>query len=56
MVEVKVRNGDVIKALYFFNRKVGKAGILQELRKRKHFEKKSTLRHKRNVAIKKFGV
>ena len=56
MIEVKVREGNLKRALYLFNRKVGKSGILRESRERQAFVKPSEKRHKRRMTIKKFGV
>ena len=38
---VEVRNGDVMKALRIFKKKVQEEGILQEYKERQHYEKPS---------------
>jgi ribosomal protein S21 len=44
LVGVRVKNGDLAKALKLFKKKVEISGHLMELRERKHFVKPSTLK------------
>ena len=52
MSEVKV-NGNIDEALKKFKRQCARNGILQELRKREHYEKPSVKRKKKSEAAKK---
>ena len=48
-VEVYVRRGDDIgRAIRRFNKRVKKSGVLEDLIKRKHYEKPSVKRNRRN--------
>ena len=52
MSEVKV-NGNIDEALKKFKRQCARNGILQELRKREHYEKPSVQRKKKSEAARK---
>ena len=48
MTKIKVRNGETLEqALRRFNREVQKAGILQELRDREFYKKKSEIKRQK---------
>ena len=53
MSEVKVNNGNIDDALKRFKRKNKKNGVLQEVRKREHYEKPSVKRKKKSEAARK---
>ena len=46
LVSIKVRNGDIQKALKVFKRRVSDSGHLFEVRKRKEYTKPNTIRRK----------
>lgn len=46
MSEVKVNNGNIEDALKRFKRQCARNGVLQEVRKREHYEKPSVKRKK----------
>lgn len=50
MSEVKVNNGNIEDALKRFKRQCARNGVLQEVRKREHYEKPSVKR-KRNQRL-----
>ena len=50
---VEVRNGDVMKALRIFKKKVQEEGMLQEYKERQHYEKPSAKRKKAKAAGRK---
>ena len=52
MSEVKV-NGNLEAALKRFKRQCARTGVLQELRKREHYEKPSVKRKKKSEAARK---
>ena len=52
LVSVEVRNGDIQKALKLFKQRVEKSGHIQELRDRKEFKKKSTIKREQRNKIK----
>ena len=52
MSEVKV-NGDLEGALKKFKRQCARNGVLQEVRKREHYEKPSVRRKKKSEAARK---
>lgn len=52
MSEVKV-NGNLEEALKRFKRQCARTGVLQELRKREHYEKPSVKRKKKSEAARK---
>lgn len=52
MSEVKV-NGNLEDALKRFKRQCARTGVLQELRKREHYEKPSVKRKKKSEAARK---
>lgn len=52
MSEVKV-NGDLEEALKKFKRQCARNGVLQEVRKREHYEKPSVKRKKKSEAARK---
>jgi small subunit ribosomal protein S21 len=52
MTKIKVRNGESLEqALRRFNKEVLKAGILQELKDREFFKKKSEIRREKNKTL-----
>ena len=54
MSEVRVRKNESLDAaLRRFKRETGKAGILAELKKRRHYEKPSVARKKKSEAARK---
>ena len=53
MSEVKVNNGNIDDALKIFKRQCSKNGVLQEVRKREHYEKPSVKRKKKSEAARK---
>lgn len=53
MIEVKVKNNNVGLAIKQLNRKVGKTGLLKELRRRAYYEKPSAKRHARKKVLKR---
>ena len=53
MSEVKVNNGNIEDALKRFKRQCARNGVLQEVRKREHYEKPSVKRKKKSVAARK---
>jgi small subunit ribosomal protein S21 len=53
MIEVTLEDGDPIdRALRTFKKKVQKSGLLQELRKRRHYSKPSVARQLKSAAAK----
>ena len=48
MSEIKVNNGNIEDALKRFKRQCARNGVIQEVRKREHYEKPSVRRKKRN--------
>ena len=53
MSEVKVNNGNIEDALKRFKRQCARNGVLQEVRKREHYEKTSVKRKKKSEAARK---
>ena len=53
MSEVKVNNGNIEDALKRFKRQCARNGVLQEVRKREHYEKPSVKRKKKSEAARK---
>jgi len=54
MIEVKVEEGDRLDwALKTFKKKVQKSGLMQELRKRRHYVKPSVARQLKSSAAKR---
>ena len=54
MAEIRVKENESIdSALRRFKRSMAKSGILQELRKREHYEKPSVKRKKKSEAARK---
>jgi len=53
MSEIKVTNGNIEEALKRFKRQCVKNGVLQEVRKREHYEKPSVKRKKKSEAARK---
>lgn len=51
--EVKVNNGNIEDALKRFKRQCARNGVLQEVRKREHYEKPSVKRKKKSEAARK---
>ena len=53
MSEIKVNNGNIEDALKRFKRQCAINGVLQEVRKREHYEKPSVRRKKKSEAARK---
>ena len=53
MSEVKVNNGNIEDALKRCKRQCARNGVLQEVRKREHYEKPSVKRKKKSEAARK---
>ena len=53
MSEVKVNNGNIEDALKRFKRQCARNGVMQEVRKREHYEKPSVKRKKKSEAARK---
>ncbi len=53
MSEIKVNNGNIEDALKRFKRQCARNGVLQEVRKREHYEKPSVKRKKKSEAARK---
>ena len=53
MSEVKVKDGNIEEALRKFKRQCARAGVMQEVRKREHYEKPSVKRKKKSEAARK---
>ena len=53
MSEIKVNNGNIEDALKRFKRQCARNGVLQEVRKREHYEKPSVKRKKKSEAERK---
>ena len=53
MSEIKVNNGNIEDALRRFKRQCVRNGVLQEVRKREHYEKPSVKRKKKSEAARK---
>ena len=53
MSEVKVKDGNIEDALKRFKRQCARNGVLQEVRKREHYEKPSVKRKKKSEAARK---
>ena len=53
MAEIKVNNGNIEDALKRFKRQCVRNGVLQEVRKREHYEKPSVKRKKKRDAARK---
>lgn len=53
MSEVRVNNGNIEDALKRFKRQCARNGVLQEVRKREHYEKPSVRRKKKSEAARK---
>ena len=51
--EVRVNNGNIEDALKRFKRQCARNGVLQEVRKREHYEKPSVKRKKKSEAARK---
>lgn len=52
MTKIKVRNGETLEqALRRFNKEVLKAGILQELKDREFYHKKSEIKRQKNKEL-----
>lgn len=52
MTKIKVRNGESLEqALRRFNREVQKAGILQELRDREYYRKRSEIKRQKTKEL-----
>ena len=51
--EVRVNNGNIEDALKRFKRQCVRNGVLQEVRKREHYEKPSVKRKKKSEAARK---
>ena len=53
MSEIKVNNGNIEDALKRFKRQCARNGVIQEVRKREHYEKPSVRRKKKSEAARK---
>ena len=53
MPEIKVNNGNLEDAIKRFKRQCARNGIIQEIKKREHYEKPSVKRKKKSEAAKK---
>ena len=53
MSEIRVNNGNIEEALKKFKRQGARNGVLQEVRKREHYEKPSVKRKKKSEAARK---
>ena len=53
MSEIKVNNGNIEEALKRFKRQCARNGVMQEVRKREHYEKPSVKRKKKSEAARK---
>ena len=53
MSEIKVNNGNIEDALKRFKRQCARNGVLQEVRKREHYEKPSVRRKKNQKQLEK---
>ena len=53
VAEIKVNNGNIEDALKRFKRQCVRNGVLQEVRKREHYEKPSVRRKKKSEAARK---
>ena len=53
MSETKVKDGNLEDALKRFKRQCDRNGVLQEVRKREHYEKPSVKRKKKSEAARK---
>lgn len=53
MSEVRVKDNDLENALRKFKRQCARSGVLQEVRKREHYEKPSVKRKKKSEAARK---
>ena len=51
--EVKVKDGNIEDALKRFKRQCASNGVIQEVRKREHYEKPSVRRKKKSEAARK---
>jgi small subunit ribosomal protein S21 len=51
--EVKVKDGNIEDALKRFKRQCARNGVIQEVRKREHYEKPSVRRKKKSEAARK---
>jgi ribosomal protein S21 len=53
MPEIKVNNGNLEDAIKRFKRQCARNGIIQEIKKREHYEKPSVKKKKKSEAAKK---
>ena len=53
MSEIKVNNGNIEEALKRFKRQCARNGVMQEVRKREHYEKPSVKRKKKSESARK---
>ena len=53
MSEIKVKDGNIEDALKRFKRQCARNGVMQEVRKREHYEKPSVKRKKKSEAARK---
>ena len=53
MHEIKVNNGNLEDAIKRFKRQCARNGIIQEIKKREHYEKPSVKKKKKSEAAKK---
>ena len=53
MSEIRVNDGNIEEALRRFKRQCARNGVMQEVRKREHYEKPSVRRKKKSEAARK---
>ena len=53
MSEIRVKDGNVEDAIKRFKRQCARNGVMQEVRKREHYEKHSVKRKKKSEAARK---
>ena len=53
MSEIRVNDGNIEEALRRFKRQCARNGVMQEVRKREHYEKPSVKRKKKSEAARK---
>lgn len=51
LIQIEVRNGDINRALKLFKKRVEDSGHIQELRNRKEFKKKSTIKREKRDKV-----
>ena len=57
MPGIKIREGDSVeRAMKVFKKRIEKAGVMSELRKRQHYEKPSVRKKKKSAAARKRSI